>query len=330
MKSAKLRILVLVVVTVFFFTFWNGPACSQEKKYPTKPIEMIIHMTPGGPTDVWTRIVLNDLMKELGASIQIQYKPGAGGIIGASFVASQKPDGYTLLSGTISSLVSAPFFEKEAAYDVHRDFTPIAACVVAPNVLLSHTSTNLTSLDLVLKLAREKPGALTASTPGVGTTAHLVLEVLKMYGVTITAVPAKGGAPAVTAVLGKHVDLSTAMYSAAVPHLKSGALRALAATDRVEQEPGVPTYKEKGFPECAGLGSWQGFLGPANLPKPIVEQIASATRKVVQMPSVKKALVDAGFTVEYMGPDELKQKISTDYVSVDKIVKAAGLGKYSK
>jgi tripartite-type tricarboxylate transporter receptor subunit TctC len=330
MKRAKSVMLIVVVVTLFFFAFWNGPASGQEKKYPTKPIEMIIPMAPGGPTDVWTRIVVSELTKELGTSIQIQYKPGAGGIIGASFVSSQKPDGYVLLAGTISSLVSAPFFEKEAAYDVHKDFAPIAACVVAPNVLLSHTSTNLTSLDVVLKLAREKPGTLTSSTAGVGTTAHLVIEVLKMYGVVITPVPAKGGAPAATSLLGKHVDLASVMYNAGAPYVKSGDMRILAATDKIGQEPGVPTYKEKGFPECAGLGSWQGFLGPANLPRPIVEQVSNATRKVIQMPSVKKALEDAGFTVEHIGPDDLKQKIAADYVSIDKIVKAAGLGKYAK
>jgi tripartite-type tricarboxylate transporter receptor subunit TctC len=333
MESKKFKILVIGVMVIILscFTLWSGKTDGQERKYPNKPIELIIPMAAGGPTDIWTRIVVNELTKELGVPITIQYKPGAGGMIGASYIAAQKPDGYTLLSGTISSLVSAPFFEKEAPpYDVLKDFAPIIACVVAPNVFLSHTSSNLTSLNVVVKLAKEKPGELNSSTAGLGTTAHLVIEVLKMHGVTITPIPAKGGAPAVTSLLGKHVDLASVMYNAAVPHIKSGALRILAATDKVAQEPGVPTFKEQGFPECEGLGSWQGFLGPANLPKPIQDQIANATRKVIQMASVKKALEDAGFTVVYLGPDELKKKIADDYKSIEKIVKAAGLGKYSK
>jgi len=151
-----------------------------------------------------------------------------------------------------------------------------------------------------------------------------------MYGIDITAVPAKGGGPAATSVLGKHVDLGTLMYNAAVPHVKSGALRILATTDKMAQEPEVPAYPDKGFPEAAGLGSWQGFLAPANLPKSIQEQFASATRKVLQMPSVQKPLEDAGFTLFYKSPEELKEKIARDYKDLDKVIKAAGIGKYGK
>jgi tripartite-type tricarboxylate transporter receptor subunit TctC len=120
------------------------------------------------------------------------------------------------------------------------------------------------------------------------------------------------------------------LYSAALPHIKSGAFRILATTDKILEEPGVPTLREKGFPEAEGLGSWQGFFGSPNLSKPIQDQLTNSIRKVIQMPSVKKALEDAGFTVVYMGPDELKKNIAEDYKSIDKIVKAAGLGKYSK
>jgi tripartite-type tricarboxylate transporter receptor subunit TctC len=331
LKKCKILVVGVIVTILSCMTLWSGKANGQERKYPVKPIDVIIHFAAGGPTDVWTRIVVNDLSGELGASLSIQYKPGAGGMIGASYVAAQKPDGYTLLSGSFSSLVSAPFLEKESApYDVFKDFTPIAACVVAPCMLLSHTSSNLTSLDAVVKFAKEKPGALNCSTAGVGTTAHIILDVLKMYGVDITPVPAKGGGPAVTSLLGKHVDLASVMYNAAVPHIKSGALRILAATDKMAQEPGVPTFREKGFPEADGLGSLQGFLGPSNLPKPIQDQLTNSIRKVIEMPSIKKALEGAGFTVVYLGPDELKKKMADDYKSIDKIAKAAGLGKYSK
>jgi tripartite-type tricarboxylate transporter receptor subunit TctC len=222
-------------------------------------------------------------------------------------------------------------FEKESPpYDVIKDFTPIVSCIIAPNVLLSHTSSDLTSFEAVVKIGKENPGKLTCSTAGVGTTAHLVLDVFRMHGVDITAVPAKGGNPAATSLLGKHVDLATIMYNAAVPHVKSGAFRILAATDKMAQEPEVPTYPEKGFPEAAGLGSWQGFLGPSNLPKSIQEQIDAATRKVLADPSVKKSLEAAGYTIYYKSPEELRQKIASDYRDLDKIVKAAGIGKYAK
>lgn len=331
MESKKYQILVVGVMVIILscITLWDI-ANGQEKKYPSKPIEVIIPFAAGGPTDIWTRIVVNGLTKELGVPISIQYKAGGGGMIGASYVATQKPDGYVLLAASVS-FISAPFFEKESPpYDVLKDFTPIAACIIAPNVLLSHTSSNLTSLEAVVNLAKKDPGKLNCATAGFGTTAHLVIDVFRMHGVDITAVPAKGGGPASTSLLGKHVDLATVMYNAAVPHIRSGAFRILAATDKIAQEPEVPTYLEKGFPEAAGLGSWQGFIGPSNLPKPIQEQFATATRKVIEVPSVKKALEDAGYTLYYKNPEELREKIAYDYKELEKIVKAAGIGKYSK
>ena len=332
MKSCRLRSSVLwaMVVILASCVIWSEVSNAQESKYPSKPIEVIIPFNPGGPTDIWTRIVGNGLTKELGVPISVQYKAGGGGMIGASYVATQKPDGYVLLAASVS-YISAPLFEKGTPpYDVIKDFTPIVSCIVAPNVLLSNTSSDLTSFDVVVKTAKENPGKLTCATAGVGTTAHLVLDVFRMYGVDITAVPAKGGNPAATSLLGKHVDLATIMYNASVPHVKSGALRILAATDKMAQEPEVPTYPEKGFPEAGGLGSWQGFLGPANLPKSIQEQVATATRKVLADPEVKKPLEAAGFTLYYKGPEELRQKIASDYRDLDKVIKAAGVGKYAK
>lgn len=311
-------------------TLWSGIAGGQEKPYPNKPIEVIVPFAAGGPTDIWTRIVINALSKELGVPISIQYKPGAGSMIGSAYVAKQKPDGYVLLAASVS-FISAPFLEKESPpYDVLKDFTPIATCIIAPNVLVSHTSSDLTSFDTMVKMAKQNPGKLTCSTPGVGTTAHLNLDVFKMHGIDVIAVPAKGGGPAATSLLGKHVDLAIVMYNAAVPHVKSGAFRILASTDKMAQEPEVPTFPEKGFPEAAGLGSWQGFFGPSNLPRPIQDQFAAAAKKVVQTPSVKKALEDAGYTIYYKNPDELREKVASDYKDLEKIVKAAGIGKYAK
>jgi tripartite-type tricarboxylate transporter receptor subunit TctC len=329
LKKHKILVVGVMVIILSCITLWDT-ANGQEKKYPSKPIEVIIPFAAGGPTDIWTRIVTNALTKELGVPISIQYKPGAGSMIGSAYVATQKPDGYVLLAASVS-FISAPFLEKESPpYDVLKDFTPIATCIIAPNVLVSHTSSDLTSLEAVLQLAKKDPGKLTCATPGVGTTAHLVLDVFKMHGVDVIAVPAKGGGPAATSLLGKHVDLAICMYNAAVPHVKSGAFRILAATDKMAQEPEVSTFPEKGFPEAAGLGSWQGFVGPSNLPKPIQEQFAAATRKVIQIPSVKKALEDAGYTLYYKNPEELREKIAYDYKELEKIVKAAGIGKYSK
>lgn len=331
-RVSMLTILVMrvCVVTLCCVGFVSGTANAQAK-YPSKPIEVVINYPPGGPVDIPARIITTEVAKELGTQITLQYKPGAGGMIGGAFVSTAKPDGYTLLFTSISSIISAPFLEKEKApYDPLTDLTPIASAVVIANLITTHTSSALTSFDVVLKTAKEKPGTLTCATPGAGTTAHLILDVLKMHGINIIAVPTKGGGPAATSVLGKHTDLGVHLYSAAIPHVKSGEMRLLAATDKMAQEPKVPTLKEKGFSEASGLGVLMGFMGPRNLPKPIVDQVAAATNKVIQMPAVKKALEDAGYTVEFHSPDALVKKDAEDYKYIDTIAKAAGLGKYTK
>jgi tripartite-type tricarboxylate transporter receptor subunit TctC len=331
MKSQRSKAAIAGILTVMTcIALWSGNVFAQDK-YPSKPIQIIVNYPAGGPVDIPARILIGDLAKELGVSVTIEYKPGAGGMIGGAYVATSKPDGYTLLFTSLSSIISAPFLEKgTAAYDALKDFTQVASAVVIPNVLTTHSSSPLTSLEAVIKAAKEKPGSLTCSTPGAGTTAHLVLDVFKMHGIDIIAVPTKGGAPAATSVLGKHTDLGIHLYSAAIPHVKSGAMRLLATSDNMAQEPKVPTFKEKGFPEASVLGSLMGFLGPRNLPKPIQDQLASATKKVVQIPAVKKAFEDAGYTVDYRGADELAKRYVEDYQAIEKLAKAAGLGKFGK
>jgi tripartite-type tricarboxylate transporter receptor subunit TctC len=333
MKSKQVKALTigLAVLILCAIVSLGDTVYAQEKKYPAKAIEVVVNYPPGGPVDLPARIITTELAKELGVPVTLQYKAGAGGMIGGAYVSTAKPDGYTLLFTSISSIISAPFLEKETpAYDVLKGFSPIVSTVVIPNVLTTHTSTALTSFDAVMKAAKEQPGKLTCATPGAGTTAHLVLDVFKMHGIDIIAVPTKGGAAAATSALGKHTDLGIHLYSAAIPHVKSGAMRMLATTDKMAQEPKIPTFKEKGYPEASILGSLMGFLGPANLPKPIQDQINSATKKVIQIPSVKKALEDAGYTLDYMGSEDLTKKYAEDYRSIEKIAKAAGLGKFGK
>lgn len=330
-RFLKKMFIGVMVLVLFGLIVAGGAVYAQEKKYPAKAIEVVVNYPPGGPVDLPARIITTDLAKELGVPITLQYKAGAGGMIGGAYIATAKPDGYTLLFTSISSIISAPFLEKEApAYDTLKGFTPIISTVVIPNVLTTASSSALTSFEAVIKTAKEQPGKLTCATPGAGTTAHLVLDILRMHGINIVAVPTKGGAPAATSALGKHTDLGIHLYSAAIPHVKSGGLRLLAASDKMAQEPKIPTFKEKGYPEASMFGSLMGFLGPANLPKPVQDQINIATKKVIQMPSVKKALEDAGYTIDYMGPEELTKKYSEDYGSIEKIAKAAGLGKFGK
>lgn len=330
LRKYKFLFTGIIVIVLSCVTLWSEKADAQEKKYPIKPIEVIINFSPGGTNDIGTRILADDLAKELGTSLSIQYKPGAAGVIGAAYVSASKPDGYTILSSVSNALSAAPFMGKQPPYNPLEDFTYIASYVLSPNTLATYSSSKLTSFDMVIKLAKEKPGTLTCITSGVGVTGHLWLEVVKTRGVDITHVPAKGGGALLPSILGGHVDLAMALYSQFLPQLKGGALRLLATTTKLKQEPGVPTFTEKGYPDTENLSVSQGFLGPPNLPRPIVDKLANAIRKVIQDPSTIKRLEEAGFSVEFKGPEEFKKMLAADIVVVEKVLEKAGLGKYSK
>ena len=329
MKLGAYRIVYLGALALIssYIILCNEPGDAQEKRYPGKPIQVVIPFPAGGPTDQAARIIVNELTKELGVTISVEYKAGAGGVIGASYVATSKPDGYTLLCTAAGPIIGSPVMDKECTYDPFKDFTPMAYFGISPNILAGHTSSKLVTFEDVVKSAKEKPGGLTCATSGVGTTSHFMLEVMKMYGVEITHVPAKGAAPSLTNVLGKHVDFVILLYPPLLPHVKSGDLRLLIATNKITQEPHVPTMALKGFPEGESLGAWNGFFAPSNLPKPVFDQLNSSLRKVIQAPSVITALEKAGFTAEYYGPEDFKKRIERDYRVMEKIAKTVGLAK---
>jgi tripartite-type tricarboxylate transporter receptor subunit TctC len=320
-------VLLLVVGAFFCVTLWNGKSEAQEKPYPNKPIQIIENFPAGGPLDIGTRIIVNELTKELGVAINVDYKAGAGGLIGTTYIMSAKPDGYTLLSAMHGAFINAPALEKEPPYDPVNDFTPIMSYVISPNLMATHSSSSLTSFEAMVKMAKEKPGSLNCATSGIGTGAHFVIEIMKMHGVNVTHIPTKGGAPAATQVLGKHVDLAILLYPILMPHIKSGELRILAVTDKMVQEPNFPSFADKGIPEAKAFSGWQGFFGPRNLPKPIVDKLNDALRKVLQMPSVASALEKAGFTVQYLGPEELRARIAEGYGIAKKMTKIIMLEK---
>ncbi len=302
-------------------------AIAQRKEYPEKQIEIIVSHTPGGPIDIGTRIIAEELKKELKVPIMIDYKTGAGGGIAISHVINAKPDGYTLLSTASAPLIGPPSMEKNPPYDPVKDLIPIANYVISPTVLTTNSSSKLTSFDVMVKFAKENPGKLNCGTPGVGTTGHFLLEYLKIHGVDITHIPYKGATPLLTSILGNHVDLAVTAYPPVLPHLKSGQLRLLAALHKLKQEPEIPTIAEKGFPETTAFGYWQGFFAPPNLPNPTLDRLSAAFEKVIQLPSVVQALEKAGFIPTYKGPEALRKQIVEEYSIIKEIAKAANLVK---
>jgi len=328
MKLEKHGIIVIgmIIACLSSVNLWISKAEGQEKRFPSKPIELINNTPPGGPLDNGARIITGELTKELGVAISLSYKTGAGGLTGASYITTAKPDGYTLLTASSNVFTLAPLLEKEVPYDPSKDFTFIAYYGVSPTVLVSESSSSLVSFDALAKFAKAKPGTLNCGSTGLNTMGHLLIEFLRTRGIEMVHVPFKGAPPTISNLLGKHVDLAALMYSAALPHVKSGELRFLASSHKIP-EPGVPTLKEKGFSEGEALGPGIGFLAPPNLPKPILGQLAASFEKVIRMPSVVASLDKIGIIVDYKGPDEFKKMIIDDYGTMGKIIKAAGLNK---
>ena len=321
-------VMFLIIVFTFVCAPWlTGRATAQEKWNPEKQIKFMIGFTPGGPIDLGTRIIMEELTKELKVPIVIEYKPGANGMMANLAVMEAKPDGYTLLSQFDSSFINQPAMEKNPTYDPVNAFSPIAICSLSPSLLTANSSSKLTSFDAMIKFAKQNPGKLNCTTSGIGVSSHFVLEYLRNHGVDITHIPAKGAAPAVTELLGNHVDLAGTALPPVSPHLKSGQLRGLVVTSKLKEFPEIPTWAEVGFPECMMFGNWHGFLAPPNLPKPIQDRISLAFERVMQLPSIVQAMEKAGFTPVYKGPAELKRMTMEQYKIIKEIAQTAGLVK---
>ena len=324
MYSRNFQRILYEAMAILFFATVAGYATAQVKEYPEKQIEIIIGFSPGGPIDVSTRILAEELKKELKVPIILGYKPGSGGAVANLSVIHSKPDGYTLLSQFDSSFINLPAMEKTPTYDPINDLTPIAICAINPSFLTANSSSKLTSFDVMVNFAKENPGKLNCSTSGIATSGHLTLELFKNYGIRITHIPCKGAAPAVIELLGNHVDLAGTALPPIAPHIRSGQLRPLVVTTKLKQLPEVPTWAEVGFPEFMIFGSRLEFLAPANLPKPILTRLSAAFEKVMQLPSVVEAMEKASFIPTYMGPEESREMVIKQYKTIKELAKTAG------
>lgn len=300
-----------------------GSAEGQER-YPVKPIKIIIPLGPGTVNDVVARVVSETLPKDLKTEITVEYKPGAGGVVGSDFVAKSKPDGYTLGSLNSSALTTSAAIGT-IPYDPLKDFTMIANAGVNPAVLAVNAASPWKGLEEFLLHAKQNPGKVSCGTSGVGTVGHFSLELLKIAaGVQINHVPYKGSPQNLTALLGGHIDCASQVWPAVAAHVQAGRLRVLAITSRVKEAPDIPTYAQKGFPQMRLEVSF-GFYGPARLPADVAARLVSAFEKAIKEPENVAKLEKAGFPVAYEGPKELGERIATELGIARDIARKAGI-----
>jgi tripartite-type tricarboxylate transporter receptor subunit TctC len=257
---------------------WHLPANAQADTWPAKkPIRLIVHFAPGGVLDIITRALSGPLAQELGQSVVVENKAGAGGNIGTDFVARAAPDGYTALMYSDPNTI-APALYSKLNHDPLRDFDPVTMLAVGSHVLVAHQSAPVRSLAELIDYAKKNPGKLSYATPGNGTAQHLGGETFKaMAGLDIAHLPYKGGGQAIVDVVSGQVPLGMLGFAPALPHIRSGRLTALAVTgeQRIALLPDVPTMQELGL-KMVTL-QWVGISLPRGTPREIVERLHHAT-----------------------------------------------------
>jgi tripartite-type tricarboxylate transporter receptor subunit TctC len=305
------------------FSLWAFSALAQD--YPTRPVRIVIPLSPGGTTDVPGRMVAQKLSGTLGQQFFVENKAGAGTMIGIEAVARAAPDGYTLLMAP-SPLALNSVLYKKVPYDPIRDFAPITLAAAAPNILIVNTSLPAQSLAELIVLAKRKPGELSYGTPGVGTSPHMAMELFKsMAGIDLQHVPYKGTAPALTDVMGGQI---AAMFSNALtarPQIDAGRVRALAVSGsrRIEALPNVPTVAEA-VPGYEAM-QWYGLLAPAGTAPAIISRLNAEALKALRSDEMKERLALDGAEPLGSTPAELAALIKEELAKWTRVARAANI-----
>jgi tripartite-type tricarboxylate transporter receptor subunit TctC len=300
-----------------------GVVVASAQTFPNRTVTLTVGFPPGGGTDTAARIVAQKLSENLGQSVVVDNKPGAGGNIAAAHIAMAPPDGYTIHLTSLGPMTVAPHLVKDLTYDPRKDIAPITMGVVFPNVFVVHAGVPAKTLAEFVALAKQKPGELSYASAGVGGAGHLAGELFKeRAGINIIHVPYKGGGPALTDVLGARVDMYAAVPSTAAPHLETGKLRALATTGakRGSSLPNVPTIAESGYPGFEAT-NWYAFVAPGRTPKDIVDFWNREITKVLNDPKVKEELARHGLDPAPGTRDELAQYIERETQKWGKVVR---------
>jgi tripartite-type tricarboxylate transporter receptor subunit TctC len=301
------------------------PASAQD--YPSKPIRIVVPYPAGGPTDLVARKLGEQLHLLWGQPVVAENRAGANGSIAAQLVAKAHGDGYTLLLHA-SSMVINPLLYKSVGYDLYKDFTPISLVFDYKLIVVAHPSFAPNTIPELVAAAKANPGGISyASAGGVGAPTHLSVEMFKqMAGIDILHVPYAGGAPAVNDLLSGNVQLMFNNPAQSLPYIKAGKMKALATTGskRMEHAPDLPTVAELGYPGY-DVGTWYALWGPAGLPAPITEKIASAVQSILKKPEVKALLFDQGLTVIGSTPAELATFQKAEQERWGKVITAANI-----
>jgi tripartite-type tricarboxylate transporter receptor subunit TctC len=293
---------------------WLAPVVAGAQSWPVKPVRIVVSSGAGGAADILARMIGERLSTSLGQPVLVENRPGSGGHVGAGLVARAEPDGYTLLMSGSPTHSVGPHLFKHLTYEPMRDVPPVAMVAAAPNLLVVNSMLPVRSLDDLVRLAREKPGKLTYSSAGNGTSGHLAAELLKsMARIDMLHVPYKSGPEAVTGVLTGNVDFIFFTVPSVLPQVEAGKLRALAITSAARSQlvPDVPTVAELGFPGFEAL-AWYALFAPRQTPAPLVARLSAEVERIVHAPDIRARMIQLGAEPRYLSPQQV-----VDFVSVE-------------
>jgi len=293
--------------------------------YPDQPIRFVVGFPPGGSTDIVTRILAEGLSKELSQPVVVDNKAGAGGAIAAASVAAAKPDGYTIFLGTVATNVINPLLRKSIKFDPINDFTMIGEVGFYTNLILVNADSKYQDLNALIAAAKSSP--MSYSSPGAGTSPHMTGEYFKMLSqADIQHVPFSGSGPALTALMGGHVDVGFDNLPAALGLVKSGKIKALAITStvRIKELPDVPTADELGV-KGMNVDAWVSVMGPAHIPEDRLKVLSTALLKVLATPETAEKLEANAVTIKATSPEELQAYIEAETTKWSHVVKTSGV-----
>ena len=304
-----------------------GPSLAQQPApaWPTRPLRMIIGFAPGGPTDIVARVVAQRLSEQIGQSVVVDNKPGAGGNLAADLAAKAAPDGHTLFYNT-SAITIAPSLYGKVPYDTLRDFVPVSTTATNAMIVMVHPSVPARTIQEFVAYAKANPGKLNYGSSGTGTITHLASAALgSALGLQMTHVPYKGSAPALVDTAAGVVQLMTDTVNSALPYVKDGRLRALAVTmpRRLAVLPDVPTLAETVLPGME-MSAWQGVVLPAGTPQPIVQRLNAELRRVLAHEETRQKLIAQGTEILGSTPEEYAAYLRTELARWSKVVAETG------
>ncbi|MFM8548605.1 MAG: Bug family tripartite tricarboxylate transporter substrate binding protein [Betaproteobacteria bacterium] len=304
----------------------GAAALAQAQSFPSKPIRLVCPFPPGGAVDIASRAIAAELSKTIGQTVNVENKPGAGGNIGGVDVARSAPDGYSLLMTTSGIQAINPVLYRKMPFDPNKDLVSVAALVSLSNVLVVHPSVKANSVADLLAMVRAEPGKVTFASSGSGTSIHMSGEMfMHLTGTRMIHVPYKGSAPAITDLLGGQVQIMFDNIPSALPHIRSGKLRALATTggQRDPALPDLPTIAEAGV-KGYEAGVWFGLAAPAGTPPEVIAKISAEAIKGTRSPEFVKRMTELGYVVMGYGPERMTAMLRDELARWTPVIKASG------